>query len=109
MFEVVAIVSPGYKGPSFNDLREPLLQGEKNDCTKRLGELRESWEITRCTVMSNGWTDGKGRSILNFLVNCPRGTMFIKSIDPSTYVKDAQLLCELLDSFIQKIGPQYFV
>jgi hypothetical protein len=89
MFEVVAIVGPRYKGPSYNDLRGPLLQGEKVECTKRLGELRESWEITGCTVMSDGWTDGKGRSILNFSVNCPTGTMFIKSIDASTYVKDA--------------------
>jgi hypothetical protein len=105
MFEVVAIVGPGYRGPSYNELRGPLLQGEKTDCTKRLGELRESWEITGCTVMSDSWTDGKGRSILNFLVNCPRGTMFIKSIDASAYVKDAQLLCELLDNFIQEIGP----
>jgi hypothetical protein len=37
------------------------------------------------------------------------GTMFIKSIDASAYVKDAQLLCELLDNFIQEIGPQYVV
>jgi hypothetical protein len=63
----------------------------------------------RMHVMSDGWTDGKGRSILNFLVNCPRGTMFIKSIDASAYVKDAQLLCELLDGFIKEIGLQYVV
>jgi hypothetical protein len=73
MFEAVAIVGLGYKGPSYNDLRGPLLQGEKTDCTKRLVELRESWEIIGCTIMSDGWTDGKGRSILNFLVNCPKG------------------------------------
>jgi hypothetical protein len=109
MFEAAALVGPGYKGPSFNDLREPLLQEEKVDCTKRFGVLRESWEMTGCTVMSEGWIDGKGRSILNFLVNCPRGTMFIESIDAFAYVKDAQLLCELLDSFIQEIGPQYAV
>jgi hypothetical protein len=50
--------------------------------------------------MSNDWTNGKGGSILNFLVNCPRGAMFIKYVDASAYVKDAQLLCELLDGFI---------
>jgi hypothetical protein len=59
--------------------------------------------------MSDGWTDGKGRLILNFLVNCPKGTMFIKSVDASAYTKDAQLLCELLDGFIREIGPQYVV
>jgi hypothetical protein len=59
--------------------------------------------------MSDGWTDGKGRSILNFLVNCPKGTMFIKSVAASAYTKDAQLLCELLDGFIREIAPQYVV
>ena len=30
--------------------------------------------------------------------------MFIKSIDASAYVKDAALLCELMEGFIQDIG-----
>jgi hypothetical protein len=60
-------------------------------------------------MMSNGWTNGKGRTLLNFLVHCPRGTMFIKSIDASMHVKDATLLCELMDGFIQEIGLQHVV
>jgi hypothetical protein len=59
--------------------------------------------------MSDGWTDGKGRSILNFLVNCLKGTIFSKSVNASTYVKDAQFLCELLDGFIWEIGLQCVV
>jgi hypothetical protein len=55
-------------------------------------------------VTFDGWTDRKGRSLLNFLVHCPRGTMFIKSVDASAHVKDAALLCELMDVFIQEIG-----
>jgi hypothetical protein len=109
MFEDAAIVGPGYRGPTYQDLRGCLLQGEKVDCTERIAQLRETWKTTRCTVMSDGWTDGKGRSILNFLVNCPKGTMFIKNVDASAYTKDAQLLCELLDGFIREIVPRYVV
>jgi hypothetical protein len=105
MFEAPAIVGPGYRGPSYQDLRWSLLQGEKADCIERLSQLRETWNTTGCTVMSDGQIDGKGRSILNFLVNCPKGTMFIKSVDASAYTKYVQLLCELLDGFIQEIGP----
>ena len=54
--------------------------------------------------MSDCWTNRKGRTLLNFLVHCPRGTMFIKSVDASTHLKDAALLCELMDGFIQEIG-----
>ena len=35
--------------------------------------------------------------------------MFIKSDEASAYVKDAQLLCELLDNFIQETVTQYVV
>ena len=59
--------------------------------------------------MSDGWSDKKGRTLLNFLVHCPRGIMFIKSVDASAQVKDAALLCQLLDEFIQEIGPQHVV
>ena len=54
--------------------------------------------------MSDGWKDGKGRTLINFLVHFPRGTMFIKSIDASVCVKDATLLCELMEGFIQDIA-----
>ena len=105
MFEAAGIVGLGYRGPSYHDLRGRLLQGEKADCTQRLAQLKESWGTTRCIVMSDGWTDGKRRSILNFLVNCSKMTMFIKSVDASAYAKDAIRLCELLDGFIREIGP----
>jgi hypothetical protein len=48
MFEVIAIVGLGYKGSSYEELRRPILQGENTDCTHRLDELRESWDITEC-------------------------------------------------------------
>jgi hypothetical protein len=54
--------------------------------------------------MSDGWTDRKGRSLLNFLVHCPRGTMFIKSMDASSHVKEEALLCQLINVVIQEIG-----
>jgi hypothetical protein len=85
MCDAIVVVGPGYKSPTFEELRGPS-------------------EISSCTVMSDGWTDRKGRSLLNFLVHCPRGTMFIKSIDASAHVKDAKFLCELMDAFIQEIS-----
>jgi hypothetical protein len=62
MFEAVAIVGLGYKPPTYEELRGPILQNEKVDCTWRLHELRDSWEFTGCMVMSDGWIDGKGRT-----------------------------------------------
>jgi hypothetical protein len=36
MFEVVTIVGPEYKPPTYEELRGPILQNEKVDCTQRL-------------------------------------------------------------------------
>ena len=46
----------------------------------------------------------KGITLIKLFLHCPRGTMFIKSVDASAHVKDAALLCELMDGFIQDIG-----
>jgi hypothetical protein len=54
--------------------------------------------------MSASCTEGKGRTLLNFLVYCPMGTMFIKFVDASAHVKDATLLCNLPKDFICDIG-----
>lgn len=54
MFEAAAIVSLGHNDPSYDDLKGPFLQGEKANYTKRLGELRESWEIIGCIFMLDG-------------------------------------------------------
>ena len=37
--------------------------------------------------MLDGWTDRKERTLVNFMVNISRGTMFIESIDASSMVK----------------------
>eukprot|EP00253_Pinus_taeda_P006483 PITA_06483 len=106
MFDVVVVVGPRYKAPTFAELRGPLLQNEKVDCTARLEEFRASWEHTGCTIMSNGCIDQKGRTLLNFLVSLSQGAMFMKFVDASTQIKDARLLSELLDTFIQEVGPK---
>eukprot|EP00253_Pinus_taeda_P036308 PITA_36308 len=59
--------------------------------------------------MSDGWTDQKGRTLINFFVSCPKGTMFIKSVDASAQIKDARTLCDLLDVFILEVGEQNVV
>eukprot|EP00253_Pinus_taeda_P001667 PITA_01667 len=107
--DAIASVGPGYKIPSYHDFRGRILQNEKRDCTQRLKDFRASWAQTECTVMSDGWTDQKGRTLINFLVSCPKGTMFIKSVDASAQIKDARTLCDLLDVFILEVGEQNVV
>jgi hypothetical protein len=109
MIDVIASCGPGFKGPSFHDIRGSLLQNEVQRINEYLIEFKESWTKTGCTIMSDGWTDGRSRTILNFLIACPKGTMFLKSVDASDQVKDAQLLFHLLDEVVVEVGVQNVV
>jgi hypothetical protein len=74
MCDAIAVVGLGYKSVMFEELQGPILQAEKKDINSRLTEFKQSWEISGCTMMSDGWTNRKGKTLLNFLVHCPRGT-----------------------------------
>ena len=60
MCDAIAVVGPRYKSATFEELQGPILQAEKMGISARLAEYKQSWESTRCTVMSDGWIDGKG-------------------------------------------------
>ena len=54
--------------------------------------------------MVDDWKDRRERTLINFLVNSPKGTVFIESLDASEFVKSGPKMFELLDKFVQKIG-----
>ena len=81
MWDVVIAAGKGFKGPNMHDLRGSLLQKEIVSIEEYLKDFKQSWVRTGCTIMSDGWTDPKGRTPINFLGSCPRGTMFMKSCD----------------------------
>ena len=109
MWDVVIVVRKGFKGPSMHDLRGSLLQKEIVSIDEYLKDFKQSWVRTRCTIMSNGWIDQKGCTLINFLVSCPRGTMFLRSSDASEQVKDANMLFHLLDEVIEEARAGYVV
>ncbi|XLR44845.1 hypothetical protein S83_029505 [Arachis hypogaea] len=69
----------------------------------RVPLLIEELEYTK-DLLKDTWTDKRQRSIINFLVNSPTGTIFLKSIDVSDYVKTGEKMFELLDGIVEKIG-----
>lgn len=90
-------------------LKLPSYQKEVKSVESGLKKYKDEWKKTGCTIMSDGWTDGKQRSITNFLVNSPSGTVFVKSIDTSSFAKDAKKLFEMLDEVVEEVGEENVV
>ncbi|XP_028785362.1 uncharacterized protein LOC114741275 [Neltuma alba] len=104
MIDAIAAIGPGYKGPSYHAFRTKLLQDMKKEVQLLVDECRGFWAETGCTIMADGWQDQRNRQLINFLVYCPRGIVFIKSVDASDIVKDAQTLCNLFLEMVTFVG-----
>ena len=64
---------------------------------------------TRKKKALDSWSDKKRRSICNFLVNSPKGTIFLYSIDTSDISKTAEKVCQMLDEVVDRVGEENVV
>ncbi|GJW28509.1 hypothetical protein Tco_0045384 [Tanacetum coccineum] len=96
----------GMPAPSYHNPRVTFPKDALDDTKKFVDSFRPQWQKYGCSIMSDFWTDGKGRCLINFLVNCPIGTIFLKSIDASEYVKDAQLIVKIIIEVIEDVGDE---
>ncbi|XP_065622878.1 uncharacterized protein LOC136064720 [Quercus suber] len=109
MFNVVASYSPGYGGPNYHALRVPLLRDAKREVQLIVDSHQSYWADTSCTIMADGWTNTRHRTLINFLVYCPKGIIFIHSVDASDLVKNAINLSNLFDEIVSWVGPANIV
>ncbi|RYR59206.1 hypothetical protein Ahy_A05g025039 [Arachis hypogaea] len=100
----VAGYGPGYIGPSYDSLRVNLLADLKRECQMVVDSYRSAWKETGYTLMADGWTNQRQRTLINFLVYCSKGLCFVKSVDASSMVKNASSLCDLFSEVIEWIG-----
>ena len=68
-----------------------------------------AWMKYGVSIMSDGWTNKRNQTLMNFLVNCPVGTMFMESIDDSSIRKTGENTFELLDKFEERIREKNVV
>ncbi|KAK9086203.1 hypothetical protein Syun_028597 [Stephania yunnanensis] len=109
MLELVGQYGQGLIGPSSQMISGQFLQDEISTIKEYFAEFKASWTVTGCTVMADSWKDAQGRTLINFLVSCPRGTSFVSSIDATDIIEDAASLFKLLDSVVEEIGEENVV
>lgn len=66
-------------------------------------------EKAGCTLMSNGWTNCRGRAIINFLANSRVGTSYLGSINCTVETKTGEYIAKGLASVIEKVGKDNVV
>ncbi|XP_027932739.1 uncharacterized protein LOC114188342 [Vigna unguiculata] len=109
MIDAIGAYGPNLPAPSYHEIRVPLLNKEVEYTEKLLQDHKLQWSKHGCSIMSDAWTDQKQRWLINFLVSSPAGTMFVKSIDGSNFVKTGEKLFQMLDSLVEEIGEENVV
>lgn len=61
------------------------------------------------TLCSDGWTDTNSRPLLNVMVTCPAGDVFLGSVDTTGEKKDIAYTTKILEKYIEEVGPQNIV
>ncbi|CAH9127662.1 unnamed protein product [Cuscuta epithymum] len=107
--EALGRYGPGYTPPSQYQLRETLLKGEVERKKEILKKQEEEWKSNGCSVMTDAWSDGKKRSIMNLCVNCKLGTTFLSSKDTKDDSHTGQYIFEYVDGCIEEIGEENVV
>ncbi|XP_027340931.1 uncharacterized protein LOC113854230 [Abrus precatorius] len=108
MCELIAENGIGFKPPSCHEVSVKYLK-QKLEITKQVVEKhRAVWKKSGCTIIADEWTDKK-KVILNFFVNSPMGTVFLKSIDASIITKTTDQFFKMIDDVVEEVGEKHVV
>ena len=63
-------VPKGYKSPGYDKARTIGLDHEKTKISHSLSRMTNSWTDHGVSIVSDGWTNVKGKPLINVLVVC---------------------------------------
>ncbi|GKV36747.1 hypothetical protein SLEP1_g44844 [Rubroshorea leprosula] len=109
MCELIGKCGPSFIPPSYHEIGEKYLKKEIKHTMELLEKHKAQWKKTGCSILCDGWTNKRQRSIRNFLVNSNEGTIFLSSVDASGILESAEKVFEMLDEAVDKVGEENVV
>lgn len=105
MIEAIQSASKGYKSPKYDKARTVGLDKEKAKIQIALGQFTNAWNEYGVFIVSNGWTNVKGKLFINVLGVYTSGAIFLSSHDYSDPFKVDTNIARPLLKTIESIGP----
>lgn len=104
MVDAIASEGPGILAPSHHDLRGWVLKSAVDEVKADMDYCTRAWVRTGCSLLVEECNTGKGMTFLNFLVYCPEGTMFLKSVNVTNTIGEVESMYELLKQVVEDVG-----
>ncbi|KAK7273846.1 hypothetical protein RIF29_14910 [Crotalaria pallida] len=94
----------GFLPPGYNALRTTLLQQEKANITQLLEPIKGLWSSKGVSIVADGWTDAQRRPLINFMAASEGGPIFLKAVNSSNEIRNAEYMAGLMREAINEVG-----
>ncbi|XP_052155100.1 uncharacterized protein LOC127773117 isoform X4 [Oryza glaberrima] len=102
-------IIPGYVPPDCKRLKTTLLQKERARIEDLLKPIKSMWRKAGVTIVSDGWSDIRQRSLVNILAVNECGPIFLQAINNEDEVNTKEYIAEKLIAVIEDVGPENVV
>ncbi|MCO5604801.1 hypothetical protein L7F22_058973 [Adiantum nelumboides] len=109
MVAEIAQFGPTYQPPTFDALREKLLEDEVASIKEAILPARQKWEAYGVSLVGDGWTNIRSTSLEGVLASCRGMPLYIESTECGTRQKTAPILCEMWSKVVEYVGPKNVV
>ena len=97
-----------YNLPSYHQLRTNLIAPKRmqieKDIEAKVGFAVRNYGVSICT---DGWDNVNRRPVMNVMMSCPAGDVFLGSTGTSGETKSMCYIADQSKVFIVKVGPKY--
>ncbi|MCO5574950.1 hypothetical protein L7F22_028745 [Adiantum nelumboides] len=109
MVAEIAQFGPTYQPPTFDALREKLLEDEVASIKEAILPVRQKWEAYGVSLVGDGWTNIRSTSLEGVLASCRGMPLYIESTECGARQKTAPILCEMWSKAVEYVGPKNVV
>jgi hypothetical protein len=97
-----------YEPPSYHAMRTTLFEPTKKHVEAEVKKAtKQSIEVYGATICTDGWDNVTLRPLMNVMLSCPAGDIFLGSIDTTGNKKTKAFVATELKKFIEDVGPRF--
>jgi hypothetical protein len=97
-----------YEPPSYHAMRMTLIEPTKNHVEAEVKKAtKQSIEVYGATIYTDRWDNVTCQLLMNVMLSCPTGDIFLGSIDMTGNKKTKAYIATELKKFIEDVGPRF--
>ena len=99
-----------YNPPTYNAMRTKHIEPTRKHVQMQIEEkTKQCISLYGATICSDGWDNVVHRPLMNVMLVCPVGDVFLGSIDTTGNKKDKGYIAGKLEEYIEAVGPHNVV